>query len=137
MSTSDVHRAVALRLQEVGVGTFKPTGVYSAGETGITLKAVPQSPDRIVAISIYAIDEDPDPTDPRRTYSVQLRFRAGTNPTDVDDIADAAYQALSVDHQEWGTVRVNRCYRTVMAPLGMDANGRQERADSYRIVTQR
>lgn len=137
MSVTAVHLAVASRLAEQGVATFRPTGVYSASETGITIKAVPQMPDRIVAISVYNIDENSDPTDPRQTYAVQLRFRAGKIPTEVDDIADAAYQALSVDHQEWGTVRVQRSYRTVMAPLGMDANGRQERTDSYRIVTQR
>ena len=135
-TTTQIHTAIAQRLAEQGVGTYRPTGVYTAAETGITIKAVPQSPDRIIAITVYDVDEDPDPTNPWQAFIVQLRYRAGKYPTDVDDIADAAHTALTVHHQTWGTVRVDRCHRQSFIPIGADANGRQERTDNYRLVTQ-
>lgn len=136
MTVTQVHLAVATRLAQTGVGVFSPTGVYTKDQTGITLKSVPQAPDRIIAVTVYDIDDEVDPNLPRRTYLVQVRFRAGTYPTDVDDIADAAEAALAVDHQTWASVRVERCYRTSVAPLGADANNRHERTDNYRLVVQ-
>lgn len=136
-TTTQVHTAIAERLDAAGVGVYKPADVYAAHETAITIKAVPTTPDRIVAVTVYDDDQNPDPGDLRVTYFVQLRFRAGLLPTDVDDIADAAHVAMSVHHQVWSGVRVSRCHRTGFAQIGPDANGRQERTDNYQLVTQR
>lgn len=136
-TTTQIHTAIAQRLAEQGVGVFRASGAYTAGETGITIKAVPQSPDRIVAVTVYDVDEDPDPASTWQTFTVQVRYRAGKYPTDVDDLADAAHTALTVHHQTWGAVRVDRCHRQSFIPIGADANGRQERTDNYRLVTQR
>lgn len=133
-TVTQLHRIIAERLAATGIGTYRATGVYTATETGITIKAVPQSPDRIVAVTIYDEIAALDPDDPTTVIPVQLRFRAGTYPTDVDDIADAAKAAMTVHHDVWSGVRIHRCHRRNFTPIGADANKRHERTDNYELV---
>lgn len=137
MRAKQVARAVAKRLDEAGVGVWNEGGVFTAGQTGITLKTVPPHPDRIVCVTVYNVDEDADPNNPVQAWSVQIRTRAPGMPDDVDDLADDAHDALECHHTQWPGAFVQRAHRENFAPLGPDTNRRHERTDNYRILTAR
>lgn len=138
-TTSAVLEATAQHLAATGVADYNPSGVYPAGATAITLKSVPTTPDRVLTLTVYGIDDSPDPGDDLRVFLLQVRARGLTfPPTDVDDLAEQARDALTVHHTDWpGGVRIDRCYRVSTIPLGADGNRRQERTDNYRLTTRR
>ena len=137
-SPAELVVAIAEHLAAHTSATWRPTGAYTATETGITIKTVPATPDRVIAITVYDVDDDPDPRQVRETYVVQIRFRAPGRPDNVDDLAQEAKATLHTQHHTtFGQVPIARCARTYVAPLGADANGRHERTDNYRIVTRR
>lgn len=118
--------------------TWRPDGAYTPTETAATIKAVPATPDRVVAITVYDVDDDPDPRQVVATFAVQLRFRAPGRPDAVDDLAQEAFEVMhGKHHTTFGQVPIGRCARQSVAPIGPDANGRHERTDNYRIVTRR
>lgn len=130
--------AVCERLAAATSLTWRPDGAYPAAERALTIKAVPASPDVVCAVTVYDVDDDPDPRQVRRTFAVQARFRAPGRPDAVDEIAQEAFVALHAQHHTaFGQVPIARCVRTSVAQLGPDANGRHERTDNYRIVTRR
>ncbi|TKR27135.1 hypothetical protein FA014_01905 [Cellulomonas hominis] len=117
---------------------WRPQGSYAAGDHALTIKAVPASPDVVCSVTVYDVDDDPDPRQVRRTFAVQLRFRAASRPDAVDQVADEVFAVLHARHHtRLGGIRVARCARVSVAPLGPDNNGRHERTDNYRIVTRR
>lgn len=138
-TTSAVLEAAARRLADQGVASYDEQGAYPADATGITLKSVPTAPDRVLTLGVYDIDDSPDPSSSLRTYMLQVRTRGlAFPPTDVDDLAEAARDALTVHHDTWpGDLRVDRCHRVSTIPLGADGNRRQERTDNYRLLTRR
>lgn len=131
--TKTIATAIAQHLAAAGVAVWNPTGAYASTDTAITIKAVPQSPDRIVALTVYdrVTHRDPDLTD--EVVRVQVRVRAGKYPTDVDDLADAVHGALEVHHATWPGLRVTRCHRISLLPLGPDGSGRHETSMNYEL----
>lgn len=137
MRSGQVARAIAHRLAEASVGTWDPAGAYTPDQTGITLKTMPASPDAVVAVTVYDVDESPDPRSVTQAWSVQIRTRAPGVPDSVDDLADDAHDALTAHHAQWGDVFVQRSHRRNFAPMGEDANRRHERVDNYHVITAR
>ncbi|GEL47405.1 hypothetical protein CHO01_25210 [Cellulomonas hominis] len=133
---SHVLRGIAAHLHAAGVGVWTgPEEVAPAGKTLIALKRLPPSPDRALAISVYDLDLDVEL--PNTGVMVQILSRAPGAADEVDDLADDALEAMhAVHHATWGALRVARCVHESTAPLGADGNGREERSDNYRIVTQ-
>ncbi|WP_263120857.1 minor capsid protein [Cellulomonas sp. RIT-PI-Y] len=118
--------------------TWRSDGAYTATEHALTIKTVPAGPDVVAAVTVYDVDDDPDPRQVRRTFAVQVRFRAPGRPDAVDVIAQEAKDALHGEHHSrFGQVPIARCARVSVAQLGPDAGGRHERTDNYRIVTAR
>lgn len=138
-TTSAVLHAAAQRLAAAGIAVWSPEGIFPPGTpAAITLKSVPTAPDRVLTLTVYGIDESPDPADDLRDFSLQVRARGlAFPPTDVDDLAEAARDVLTVHHTVWGDVVVDRCRHISTIPLGADANRRQERTDNYRLITRR
>ncbi|MEV8029268.1 minor capsid protein [Cellulosimicrobium funkei] len=138
MRAKQVGRAVAQQLAAAGVGTWNPDGVFTAGQTAITLKQVPTNPDRVISVTVYNVNEDPDPRSVTQAWSVQVRTRAPGIPDEVDELADDVHEALECHHTQWPEgVFVQRAHRHNFAPLGPDGNRRHERVDNYRIITAR
>lgn len=137
MRSAQVALAVAQELAAAGVGTWDPDGAYTAGQTAITLKAVPENPDTVIAVTVYNVDEDADPGSVVQAWSVQIRTRAPGRPDAVDNLADDAHDVLETHHAQWPGAFVQRSHRHNFAPLGPDANRRHERVDNYRIITAR
>jgi len=133
-----VATAVCEHLAAVTSLTWRPDGAYQTAEHALAIKTVPTSPDVVCAVTVYDVDDDPNPRQVRRTFAVQARFRAPGRPDAVDEIAQEAFVALHAQHHTaFGQVPIARCARTSVAQLGPDANGRHERTDNYRIVTRR
>lgn len=128
--TTNLLEGLGELLDAAGAGIWRPTGMYAAGETGILLRAVPPEPARIISLAVYPVTDDPGLLNV--TVGIQVRTRGGADPRDVDDIADAVYDALhSAEHLVLGGVVVNQIYRKSFTSLGTDPAGRWERSDNY------
>lgn len=129
--TSDLLAGLAQLIAGAGLGTYRPTGVYTSAETGITIAVVPEAPDRLICLTPYPVD-DTGLTDV--ITGVQIRMRAGRNPTDVSDLAD---NVRDLFHNRRGftagAVLVTAMWRESQALLGQDEHGRIELASNYYV----
>ena len=128
--TTDLLTGLAEYLDTQGVGTWRPTGAYQLDETAIVIRGIPPTPDRIITLAAYPVDSMVGL--PNITAGIQIRCRAGTDPTDCDDLADAVFDLLdSAEHLDLGGVHVNQLWRQSYTSLGKDGNGRWERSENY------
>ncbi|MFF9199959.1 minor capsid protein [Streptomyces sp. NPDC014779] len=122
-------------LDAAGICVWRPGGVIAPGETGLFSAIVPDEPDRALGMTAYPV-EDTDLTD--AITGVQLRMRAGRNPDDVNDLADAVFAELhNRQHYVLGTVHVALSWRQSQAWIGQDAHGRMELTSNYYFRTVR
>ncbi|MEN1976994.1 minor capsid protein [Cellulomonas olei] len=135
---SKAMRGVAQRLADSGLGVWSgdAPAEYGPNDTLITLLHLPEDPDAAIAVSLY--DGDDELRLPNVGLLVQLLIRVPGPADAVADVAEAAFGVLhGVHHDTWGELRVQSARRISFAQLGADSNGRHERSDNYRIVTQR
>lgn len=128
--------ALAQWMHTNGIAVYDPDGMYgNPALPAVVFGAMPDKPDNAVALNVYdssiARDDRGNPD-----YWVQFRFRATSqDPRNVGDMADLLAAHL-LDHTHvplTPEVEVRHASRTVRTPVGMDANRRYERADSYRL----
>ncbi|MFI7532576.1 minor capsid protein [Streptosporangium sp. NPDC049376] len=135
--TTALLTAIAEQLHAAGAGVWRLNGpTYTEGETAIVFGRLPTEPDRAIALACYGVDQDADdPANTDGTQGVQLRIRGTKDPRVVDDIADAAFDAL----QGWQApaAGILLMTRRIQAPMGVDGLDRRERADSYRLLVHR
>ncbi|MEU8473762.1 minor capsid protein [Streptomyces hygroscopicus] len=130
--TTDLLDGLARFIAEAGIGVYRPTGVYTADEVGITITAVPDTPDQIIAITPYPVDDTSGTTDV--LLGVQLRFRAGADPRAVIAREDAVYELLHErEHTEIGGIHVEIMWRQSGGWIGADSRGRQEMTANYYV----
>jgi hypothetical protein len=135
--TSRLLTGLAEHLAAADIGAWRPSGAYAATETGIVIRAVPQSPDRIITLAAYPVGTTLPGLADHQT-AVQIRIRAGTDPREADDLADAICDALDGAHGlTWGGIAVVQVWRQSYTSLGQDSNGRWERSENYYIDTMR
>lgn len=123
---------LAEHLAGAGIGlSWNQSGTYPAGETGIFMKIMPQSPDRVVTLNVVWGNDDI--TMPRSAPMVQVRARGLPNrPLDVDDLLDPVFDVLhGATGLVLGNLTVIQINRRVVAPMGMDDSKRWERVDQY------
>lgn len=127
--TSSIVTGLAELLAAEGLGVFRTDGVYVDGETGIFLHRLPESPDKAYAITPYPV-EDTGLTDV--TDGIQIRMRAGPDPAEVLDMADAVRDLLHMrENTLLGAVRISLIWRQSQAPMGQDPHGREELTSNY------
>lgn len=132
INVSNVLEGFAQWLDDNGYAMYKPDEPYAASDHAVTLKRLPTKPDTAVSVTPYMVDDGT--VLPTNTVRVQLRFRAGSD-IDVDQWADEVAEALHWNHHfSMGNVQVQRAERVLAASLGLDDNGREERADSYELI---
>jgi len=132
----DFVDGLARRLAAAGVGAYRPTGVYTKGETAITDTVMPDAPDRAIVLTAYDTSDDPALTD--CTVNVQIRTRAGTDPRQVAALDEDAFTVLhGLRDAQFGSARLNHMKRDNSASMGRDANGRFERTSNYTVAAQR
>jgi hypothetical protein len=128
--TTSLLTGLAQHLAGGGIGTWRATGTYTSAETAITIRAAPPSPDRVVVLAAYPVRSAPGTVD--ITTGVQIRTRAGADPRDCDDLADAIFDLLdSAGGLVLGGIHVTQIYRQSYASLGRDQRSRWERSDNY------
>lgn len=136
--TRDALDGLARILAAAGAGVYRDSGVYAAGETGIIVGTVPQSPPRMIALIPYPLTDDP--TLSNSVMGLQIRTRsAGSDPRDAFDLADDVFDALQGlgDVDLAPGVRLHIAERASGVPLGEDANGRAEWSDNYQLTVDR
>jgi hypothetical protein len=135
--TSRLLAGMAQHLQTAGLGTWSPSGVYTVGQTGITIRAVPDSPDRLITLAAYPLGTNlPGMAD--HLLGVQVRLRAGPDPRDCDDLADAVFDLLDgVSGLVWGGIPVKSISRRSYTSMGQDGSRRWERSENYEIDAMR
>jgi hypothetical protein len=135
--TADLAHGLALLLAAAGVAVYRPNGVYREDETGLVIGVVPAAPSRVVVLSCYALADDVDQAD--SLIGLQVRVRgAGLDPRDVLDLIDIVFEELhGATHLTLAGVVVHLVERAASAPMGRDANGRYEHADTYRLTAHR
>ncbi|MFI1677064.1 minor capsid protein [Streptomyces sp. NPDC020607] len=127
--TTALLEGVAALIAEAGLAVYQPNGAYGDGETGIFLHRMPEAPDRAYAITPYPV-EDTGLTDV--TDGLQIRMRAGPDPREVLDMADAVRDLLHMrENTIVGGVRLSLIWRQSQAPMGQDEHGREELTSNY------
>lgn len=128
--TTRLLTGCAEHLASHGVGVWRPTGVYTAGETGITILVTPASPDRIITLSPYDVTTNPGGSDV--IQGLQVRVRAGRDPREALDLADHVRRVWhGQGGLDWSGIHVAYLWRVSQLPLGPDANGRHEISGNY------
>lgn len=133
--TTNLLEGVAALIADQGLAVWRPDGVYAEDETGVTLAVVPDTPDRVITLSAYPV-EDTDLTD--AITGVQVRTRTGRDPRDADQLADNLFALLHNRRGfRLGGVWVALCWRQSQALLGQDEHGRMEASANYYLRTAR
>lgn len=131
--TTNLTLGLAEHIAQLGHGVWSPTGVFADSDTAITVKLMPDRPDRCITIAPYPIGSDDTAT---LVQGMQVRCRAPGMPTDVDDLADALYNDLhSVEGLVLRGVRVNHIYRRSHTPFGRDDNNRWVTSSNFYLAT--
>ena len=133
-NTRDVMVGVAQLLAAANVGTFRPSGVYSTGETGIIFKIMPDGtnvPDRVIVLNAFILTADV--SIPFDRYLLQVALRGvRNNPLDVDDLGDAVFDVLhGATYKPFGSAVAAQILFSTSVPMGEDALTRSIRADRY------
>ncbi|MFF7452097.1 MULTISPECIES: minor capsid protein [unclassified Streptomyces] len=127
--TSSLLEGLAGLMESAGLGVYRPDGVYGDDEVGIYLHRLPEGPDKAFALTPYPV-QDTGQTDV--IDGVQIRMRAGPDPREVSDMADAVRDLLhGREDVVLGTVRLSLIWRQSQAPMGQDEHGREEISSNY------
>ena len=133
--TSQLLTGLAELMQEANLGVYRPDGTVKDYETGIFLHRMPEGPDKAYALTPYPV-EDTGLTDV--IDAVQIRMRAGMDPLEVSDMADAVRDLLHMRENTWfGELRASLIWRQSQAPMGQDTHGREELTSNYYVRSTR
>jgi hypothetical protein len=129
--TNQLVTGLAELIAGAGLGTWRETGVYTDAETGITIAVVPATPDRIICLTPYPIEDGPLTAG---ITAVQLRCRAGRDPRDVQAMADELRDLLhNRQHTTVGDIHCELIWRQSQAWIGLDSADRQEITANYYV----
>lgn len=129
---ADFLTGIAQLLAGGAAMTWKPTGSYSATETGIVIGGLPQSPDRVIALGAYGVSDDPSLSDSVIGLQVTTRW-GGQNPTAVGKSTGLVFNALHGRTQtDLSTgIRLVQCLRKSWTSLGQDNNNRWRTVQNF------
>ena len=122
--------AIGQYLQAQGVAKW--TTPWSATDTAITLDALPSSPDKAIALTLYDVEHTAG-TD--TVMGLQCRVRGKpNNRTEDKDLVDGLFDALhGVEHTTWGGIPIVRVWHQSGAYLGTDTANRPEHSHNFYI----
>lgn len=136
--TTQLLNGLAEHLAAADIGSWRPDAgdVFEPGDTAIVIRDIPAQPDRLITLAAYPVSGMPGLADV--TVGVQVRLRAGRNPSACDDLADAIYELLDGAHSlRLRGVAVVQIRRQSYTSLGADSGGRWERSENYYIDAMR
>ena len=135
---TDLLTGLATYLQSNSIGTYSTSTVYTGAQTAIILGNIPQTPDRIVTLTAYPVEDAPAMSD--SVIAVQVRTRwGGQDKRPVDDLDDLIFNLLH------GATRITlstgvvivQCVRNSAATLGQDGNNRWSNVSNYYLTVHR
>lgn len=135
----------AMRLAAAGIGLrWDPSGIYTPGQVGIVVDAVPESPDDVVTLSAYAVSDEYSLADTVMGLQVRVR-RAGQNPRPCratgskifTNLQGLAQTALPAPVGEPAGVFVNACERRSHTPGGQDKSQRWSQIQNFYVTVHR
>jgi hypothetical protein len=131
--TTELLADIAAYSAAGNVGTWNPQGIYTAGQIGIFLVAVPASPDQIITLDEYGTTDADGTGDV--TVLLQARFRGLANkPTTAKDLRDAFRDRFNgLEHVDFGGTHITQMFATPGAPLGFDQNNRLELTANFTL----
>lgn len=136
---SNLLTGLAVYLAAGGIeATWNTSGVYTALQTGIVLGNIPTTPDRIITLTAYGVDDSPNLSD--SVLGVQVRCRwGGADKRPSDDLADAIFNLLHGNTALMLSTGLNigLCLRQSAASLGQDENGRWSNTANYYLSVHR
>ncbi len=92
--STDLVEGYARLLAAAGIGlSWSASGIYPAGQTGIFVLTVPQTPNRLVAVGITWMNADPSQAISRGELNVRSRS-AAADPRDVFTLDDSVQNVL-------------------------------------------
>jgi hypothetical protein len=140
--TTDLLTGLAVHLAAAELGTWRPTGAYTAAETGIVIRGIPQTPDRLITLAPYPLDGGEHRGMADHDSALQIRVRGTTDPRVCEDLADAIFDLLDStgsdrSQLDLGGIKVIDMWRQSYTSLGVDTNGRWERSENYYLAAMR
>lgn len=120
------------------VGTWKTSGSYSASETGIVVGGLPASPDRVIALLGYGVDDDPSLSDSIIGLQVLSRW-GGQDPRATARLTGLVFNRLHGLHDVLlpSGVHVVQCVRSSWTSIGQDANSRYRTSQNFYVTVHR
>lgn len=129
--TTDVVNALAADLATQGLGTWRPTGGYTAGDVRpIFIGTMPATPDRVIVITPYTVTEDAAGS--TKVQGFQIRARGTGDLRDVTDTTDDLRDALHARRDvQLGPATFALLWRQSTTVMGRDANSRWETSSNF------
>ncbi|MBL1107983.1 hypothetical protein JK361_25910 [Streptomyces sp. 5-8] len=132
---TDLLTGIAVLLDTEGVGVYSPDDVLPQDSTAVVLGRMPDGPDRALGLTPYPVADD-DTTN--AITGIQVRMRAGTDPTDLVQLGNGVFSVLhNRQHYTAGGVHVALSWRQSQAWIGQDDRGRMELTANYYFRTTR
>ncbi len=125
-------------LGAAGVGIWSAAGAYTSSQTGIVVGTLPQSPDRLVALAAYGVDDDPTLSNTVQGLQVTTRW-GGLDPREVARLTSKVFDHL---HGLWGVTLPSGVYvasvvRTSHTSIGQDSGGRWRTVQNFYCTVHR
>jgi hypothetical protein len=126
--------AIGQHLESKGIGKW--TGAPTSTDVALTIDALPATPDRAIAMSLYPV-RDEGGTD--SVVGLQLRFRGQAgNRSAVKNTIDQVFDALhGMNGTQLGGIPIVLIERRSGAYLGTDGNNRSEHTNNYYLTLTR
>lgn len=135
---------IARLLALAGVGVYDPDNPLPAGQTPITVGAMPPTHEAAVCVTTYAGGPEPDSRTGDEYPRLQVKVRHA-DPLAALDLDRAAFTALQFTTGGTNTPGalpgadpwwLQDCYalQSEAQPMGVDANGRHEYARNYQLT---
>lgn len=134
--TASLAHGLAEHVAAAGIATYRPTGTYTAEETGLVIGTMPAAPPRVVVLAAYALADDIDQADSRiglQGYAAPAPVRATPWTCSTPSSTSCTAPPTLTSPSCWCT----SFERTSSAPMGRDENGHYEHADTYHLTAHR
>lgn len=122
-------------LATAGIGKW---GNFTSSETGIVDGALPASPENVLALASYGVEDDPTLSD--SVIGLQVTTRAaGADPRPVSRLTARVYDQLDgmAGVVLPGGVYVVQCHRQSWASIGQDENKRWRETSNFYVTVHR